>query len=427
MPNHNNTKWPDHHKAWRVLALVAGLSVALVIAGWEFIGLRMVDPDQPLPALESTLVPWGGLAGREAARYLETRWRLDPPAAEEALGKQLARYPLNPWRWLLLARIDWRNHADIARLRQRLTTAIAVQPNDQELRWQAANLAQSTGDRELVMAQLRQWLAGQPNETGRALFIARRWVSEPGDLLDQLVPAEDDFLTDAMRYARRSNDIALARATWQRLEQPRAVGDAALTNYIATALGSERRELAMQAWQQLDPDYTPGDIPLGSFSMPLEAMPAFGWDLSMSKGATLDRIELDGQDQPTAREDAQALRISFSGRENIHLSTPAVRFPVARPGSYKLSGWWRAENLTTRSLPYVQLYTESGEHPFSETVTVPDPDFEWQRFEIPFEVTEAGELFRFRLRRNRTDAFDRYIAGSIWLANLNVFPLNPET
>jgi len=417
----------DRKTAIPFVTLAAGFLLALVITAWEFVGLRLVDRDNPVASLESPPVPWGGLAGREAARLLENRWRLDPLPAAPALLSQLGHYPLDPWRWLLYSRIDWFQQHDPSRLREQLATAIGVQPRSRELRWQAANLAQSTGDADLVLDQLALWVADAPRDSGRALFIGSRWVDDPGELLDRILPGEEAFLIEAMRYALRSHSMALAEAVWQRLDQPRAADDQALADYVATALNTGRPQLAMAAWQASDPRYRPGDVPAGHFGLPLEAMTSFAWNLSMRDGASVELLKVDDtpvdENGGAARGGLQfsnALRIAFDGEHNIQLSTPFVRFPVPEPGRYRLSGWWRAQGLTTRSLPFLQLYAESSEHAFSETRQIPGAEFDWQRFEIEFEVVEPNEIFRLRLRRNRTEAFDRYIEGQIDLAGLGV-------
>ncbi|RFF32499.1 hypothetical protein DZC52_01450 [Wenzhouxiangella sediminis] len=348
----------------------------------------------------------------------------------------------------MYSRIEWALHEESSELRRNLAAAVSVQPGNREVRWQAANLAQSTGDADLVLDQVALWLADEPRETARALFVAGRWADDPGTLLDRVVPDDEAFLAEAMEYAYRSHDVALAQAVWQRLEQPRDPGDDAFADYVATALNNRRPDLAMQAWQQVDTGYQPGDIPAGDFGVPLEAMPTFGWNLSMRDGVTVERVEIGGQkteggklrtedselatspltppNQKTKEpknqntREAQALRITFNGEENAHLATPFVRFPMPEPGRYVLTGWWRAEGLTTRSLPYLQLYAESSDNAFNDTVEVPEQNFTWHRFEIPFEVTEANEIFRFRFRRNRTDDFDRYIDGSVWIGGLGI-------
>ncbi|WP_376697572.1 hypothetical protein [Wenzhouxiangella sp. EGI_FJ10305] len=440
---------PNPRATLRFTVLGVGFLLALVVAAWEFIGLRSIDSDDPIQALESPPVPWGGLAARRAARLLETRWRLDADAAEKGLLWQLGRYPLDPWRWLLFTRIASTRGAGEQELIELLATAISVQPNHREVRWQAANLAQSTGQQNLVLLQLRLLLEVSPNSTDQALFIGSRWVEDPAVLLEEILPPGEAYLQQTMRRARRIGSMALAKAAWSRLTQARS-GDAgigpdhpAFSDYIYVALRHDRAA-AMAAWQSIDADYRPGDLPAGDFSNPLDVLPSFGWSLRMPQGTVVERVEIEAPWSGVARPEtepnertkerknertsgAHALRIGFSGEHNVRLNAPSVRFPAAAPGFYRLRGWWRAEGLTTRALPYLWLDTRSGDNRTRERVDVPASEFGWTVFEIDYKVHKPGQMVVFRLHRNSTDAFDRYIEGEITLAGLSAERLLPST
>ncbi|MDZ7713663.1 MAG: hypothetical protein U5L06_11380 [Rhodovibrio sp.] len=433
----------------RLAATILIAFAALWIAASEYLHLRWTDPDEPVEAIRSMQFsqPWGGLAAKEAGRFLETRWRLDAEAAEAALRWQLGRYPLSAARWLLAARIANTRGAGEAELTDLLATAIAVRPNSADLRWQAANLAQTTGRAGLVFRQLRLLLEIDPRATDRALFVGSRWAEGPDTLLDEILPPGEEYLEQAMRRARRSGSMPLAEAVWTRLNDhvDGAVepDHPAFSDYIYLALRHDPTR-AMAAWQTVDPDYHPGDLPAGDLAYPLEVLPSFGWSLRMPAGATAQRIELpagrgrtpDAQDTScprgqdgckTSESTPKALRITFSGEHNLRLNTHLVGFPAAGPGAYRLRGWWRAKGLTTRSLPYLWLDTRSEDHRTRERVDVPSTEFGWRPFEIEYEVHNRAQRVNFRLRRDSTDAFDRYIDGEIMLAGLGVERLLPST
>ncbi|NBD95030.1 MAG: hypothetical protein GVY11_00935, partial [Gammaproteobacteria bacterium] len=177
---------PRLRRAWLLLPA----ALALWIAASEFAHLRWLDRDDPADSMDSMRLsqPWGGLAGREGARLLETRWRLNADTARSALEWQLGHYPLSPWRWLLLTHMAVADGADEQRLTDLLATAISVQPQSPTVRWEAANLAQRTGRASLVFRQLRLLLEVQPTATDRALFIGSRWSDDPGELIDEILP-----------------------------------------------------------------------------------------------------------------------------------------------------------------------------------------------------------------------------------------------
>jgi hypothetical protein len=404
-------------------------SLAVLIAGFEFINLRALDRDRPAVALErvQSTLPWGGLAGREAARSLETRWRADPELSAAALDWQLARYPMHPQRWLLRARIAHALDEDLALLGAHMSSAVAVQPGSRDVRWQSANLAQRTGDVDLVVDHLRLWLADQPNMADRALFVAQRWIDDPDVLIDRVLPPGDDFLARAMRYARSSRQPALAEAAWVRLDHPRQPSETLVADYMHTVRAAGDSDRLFAIWQDLDPRFRPGQVPAGHFGMELDDLPAFGWNLRMPAGASIRRAEGDelferalrATNGETATQDFDhALVLSFSGEENLRLSTPLIRFPIPRAGHYRLTGWWRADDLTTRSLPYLHLRAEN--EGFRHTEHLPASDFGWQRLDVPFTLDEPEDSFRIQVLRRSTDAFDRYIEGRLWLADLAI-------
>lgn len=399
------------------LLLALPLLAAMWVATSEYAALRRAPEQDPVSRLQDLAEeqPWGGLAGRELAGRLDARWRLDPEGAARALGWQLTRYPLDPWRWLLRARIDRALDPDPALSRRRLEAALAVQPRHRELRWRAVNLAQNFGDVDLIADFLRLWLEEQPGQVDAALFIASRWLPDPAQRLDRVLPAGEDYLVQAMRHARVSAQPALARAAWRRLDQPRAPDDEAVREYIRTLLAAGDHDAVIALWQQLDPDYRPGDIPGGQFAFEPAALATFGWDLRMPAGAELERVDAGPPDT-----DGGALRLAFDGSENIHLVRPLLRFPAPPPGRYRFSGWWRAERLTTRSLPGLSLRELEG--PLRAGVELPSADFDWQPFALDVELTRPGDRLQLQLLRRRTRAFDRYLGGELRLAGLRLEP-----
>ena len=423
---------PTRRAAWL-------LGVPLLLAGWiavsEYRSVRWdpeLTPQDRLARLSSSQT-WGGLAAREAARELEVRWRLDPSAAAQALDWQLARYPLDAWRWLLSARIQRELQrtqapaADHTRSRHALDIGVAqaVHPRNRNMQWQAINLAQTFGDAELVAEQLRLWLDGQPDAVDRALFLARRWLPEPGQRLDRVLPAGEAYLVSAMRHARATGQLDLASAVWARLPQPRPADDRALADYVHITLAANRTDITLALWQTLDPAYHPGALPGGHFGVGLAALDALGWDLRLPAGARLrldpalpDRLPVD----PEGRIQARSLRIDFDGNENLHLNAPRLRFPVPEAGAYRLRGWWQAEYLTTRSLPALVLQT--GSPPKTLRLEVPSAHFRWAPFEAELHIDTPGDTVTLFLNRRRTNAFDRRIAGTLWLTGLHLEPMD---
>ncbi|AGA33056.1 hypothetical protein TVNIR_1385 [Thioalkalivibrio nitratireducens DSM 14787] len=404
-------------RALRGLVLpLAGL-LAAGIAWAEYRGLRSVDPQQPaqsLTALQAS-VPWGGLAGRQLAASLEPQWRRDPPAVAGALAWHLQRYPLDPWRWADRARLARLQGADTEAVLAHLDAALAAQPRNRELLWRAATITQQLGRVDRTEEHLRGWLEGQPAGTHRALFVAMRWIDDPAQLLDRILPPGEPYLEAAIAFSRQHGRMDLAMEAWERLPRPRTPGDRGLLDFVDLALAQGEHERAASAWAETFPDYRYGAVPNADFRHDPVSPHGLHWRMRVPTGAQAVR------DPERYYSEPASLRLDFDGAENLRLTAPAVRIPVpAGVERWIVSGHWRAAGLTTRALPYLSAWADGGRR---VRVDVPGSEFEWQPFRVELDTPEGGRMLNLQLRRDPPSRdFDRYLAGRLWLDALRVAP-----
>ena len=393
------------------MLLAAGLWVVLV----DFINLRGVgDTDRPT-ALSTMPMPqsWGGYAWRELSRLAGDTAFLEPVLAQNVLESAARRYPLDAEQWLDLAQI----HVDANRpdrVRTALDKALASQTENREALWRAAQIALQTNRPDIAERQFRRWLQQFPNDVERALFIGSRWIPEAGELVDRMLPEGRAYLVEAMRVAERQRDTELALAVWERLEPKPGLDDAEFVDFVEQLLVSGRVDQAVSLWAEQDPAFQPGGIANGDFSRALGHPGGLNWVTRFAPASVRIERDLDVHTSAPA-----SLRIRFNGKENINLARPTVRIPVESSRRYRLSGMWRAEGLTTRSLPFFSLNIIRG-----EALRVPGRNFEWEPWEFEFDVPEGTRLVQLTLRRGPTDAFDRNIGGRLWLDDFQLAPID---
>lgn len=411
---------------WRHWLVIPALLTAVTIAASEAVQLRRAgdEPIQDLNRLASAQ-PWGGLAAREASLRLPNHWLETPSERLQALDWALRRYPLDAEAWMLRARLLRELQGLDEATRRSLSAALAAQPGSRELNWRALTLAEAFGDRDLIAQALRQWTLGRTQNVDQALFAAARWFPEPGERLDRVLPDGEGYLVRALRYANDQGLPELAEAAWQRLEQPRRADERALIDYLQVQRAHGHRDRVLAVLQTLDPAYRPGRLPAGDFSVSLAAMERLGWALRMPTGAQLVRDERDLPPElpavhPAAPLPAGSLRLEFSGTDNIRLNAPRVRFRPVEPGRYELRGWWKAERLTTRALPALEVRLDGTR--VRHRVDVPAPSFEWQPFSVALEIDDTLPVIQFSVVRESTQAFDRYLGGRLSLAALSLEP-----
>lgn len=357
--------------------------------------------------------PSGGYAWRRLTRIAGNDWLLDPETARATIEKAARRYPVDSAQWLDLARMQARNGRDLE-VPALLAKARASQPFERQALWTAAQIALQAGQPELAEAQLRQWLVQNPGDTEQTLFIARRWIDDADELIDRMLPPDPLFLQQAMAVARLWRDRPLAEAVWQRLDPKPGLDDAAFLDYAQLLLDTGDAKSALELWARRDPQLQSGVVN-GSFSRELGRETALNWRSQAPAGVRI------GRDTNVSQSPPASLKIEFNGKENIQLAAPWILLPVAAGGYYRLAGAWRAERLSTRSLPYLRLTAPGG---LGEVLALPAPDFEWQPFMFEFRVPADADLLRFELRRDATQAFDRNISGALWLDSISLSPID---
>ncbi len=392
---------------------------ALWIAWAEYHSLRSLNWAQlesSLSALEARQ-PWGGLSGRTLAAATDEALGLEPEAVEAVLAWQLRRYPLDPLRWFGRALnghlagecpepvLDW------------VQAARSAQPLHRGLNWQAALLLQELGDDDGAEAVLRTWLQDHPAGTREALALAFQWRPDAHALIERLLPEGEPHLLAALNVARRTTWLDLAVQAWERLPQPRRADDPGLLDFVDLALAAGEPEFAMYAWWQSFPDYWPGTVPNGDFRHALGNGRGLHWRTRVPAGAQVVRDPAEYVTEPAS------LRVDFDGRENLRMSGLSLPIPtLAGPRAWVLSGYWRAEGLTTASLPYLAVSGGAGAR---ARIDPPAADFDWTPFTIAIatEPPHQAGVLELQLRRDPTRLdFDRFLAGRLWLDALRLEP-----
>lgn len=406
-------------RPWARFAIIPALLVGGYIMAADFVNLRraaLVEiptaTDQlPLPQ------PWGGYAWHRLSRFAGDAYILDPATARNTIAEALVRYPIDATAWLDAAEVRV-FESDLAPIPLLLEKAFASQPFRQDILWRSAQLALQTQNFSIADDPLRRWLTLFPNETARALFIGSRWIEDPDELIDRILPPGREFLEQAMAAARQSGNAALAEAVWARLESDLAPDDPAFLDYAETLLRDGELARAVSLWQRKDPDFAAFGISNAEFSNPLGAPAAFNWDTRAPAGVSVDR------DLEQFRSAPASLRVAFNGKENVRLTNPSIHIPIAPGQHYRLSGFWRAERLTTRALPYLQLDASAAGR--LGKVEIPATSFDWHEWVMEFQAPSEGRLAMLRLRRDATDNFDRNIGGTIWLDDLRLEAIEPD-
>lgn len=405
------------------LILLALVMASVGLSAW--VGLQRTASVAPEFAFATATAwqPWGGPAWIPSARQLLAS-QADSGQRAQILRRLSRQYPLTAYLWLEKAQVALAQREPVDAIRQLLAVAVEVEPGNPDILWRAAMTALQADDRQTAWHYLRRYIGFRPHEIDRAILIARRWLEDRQTLLDAIVADNRQALRFLLPHAANWGDWELAAQTWRRLPDSIATEPQFVNVYLERLLHAGYGEQAAQIWRRVKPDYVSGAIPNGNFAGTLLQRSALEWRFRHQAGVSIDR-DLTEYVSPPA-----SLQLKFDGTENLRLAGPHLYFVVEPGRTYRLSGQWRAQGLTTLALPYWSMIGHINQDHIDESnrsrltlariESAGRGDWPWQAFSVVFEAPEHVEVIQLQLLRESTRNFDRLLAGDLWLDDIAI-------
>lgn len=368
-----------------------------------------------LPAIPFAFSPY-----LSAARQLLIAGPFRPALIGAYLDRAIDTRPLYAPAWLDRAELALRRGSGPEATRH-ARTARGLWPTRPELQWRVAMFHVRAGNDALALAVLRDYLAARPRELDRVLAVATRLEEDAGEIVASMLPVRAETDADAgwllkglMSYARRTGNVPLASAAWSAASVPARAQSGLAVPHVEFLLREGELTMALEAWKDFSGlPARRGGIFNGGFERPV-AGGGFGWWTHDVDGATAAR------DENVSHSGCCSMRVRFDGSANTHYHHLRQRVPVEGGRRYVLSGWVRGEDVSTRSGVYVEMRTVDAASPARARSDAAWGSWEWTRFEIPLRVPADAGLLEVRLRRDRTDALDNLLSGTVWLDDLRL-------
>jgi hypothetical protein len=120
-----------------------------------------------------------------------------------------------------------------------------------------------------------------------------------------------------------------------------------------------------------------------------------------------------------AAEGEYALKIKFSGQENVSFHHLYQIFTVDPQEKYRLTYAWKSKGITTDQGPLVEIigYDTQGLYHAGPMITGSNG---WHEESIAFEAPGDSRAAVVRLRRRASMRFDSKIRGTVWLDNFRL-------
>jgi hypothetical protein len=338
------------------------------------------------------------------------------PKSLEFFCKALERNPLELEYWKSLAKI-FQRMGEAEAFERAVENVILVFPTGYQGRWAAGNLFLQQGDSAKALPHFSYILAHYPDQSRMVYDVWRRVTKDADFLLENLIPRDPSAYSQYLSYLYQAGDKEMAKKVWQKRESlgykakpPESIHH---MDYLIS-----RGDLN-EAWRTFEGALREERLPIpsrenlivnGGFEVDKLLGGGFDWRIEPIRGAEVSF------DRSVAREGKRSLKISFSGKENVDFGHVFQFVSWKANHRYSLKAHLKTKALTTRSGIRLEVV---GIGPAFYGATEPlTGDNDWRELSISFETPKKSQGGVVKIRRERTDKFDRFISGAVWLDNV---------
>jgi len=334
------------------------------------------------------------------------------------LSKAIERNPLEQEYWLNLAKILQRLGKQEASEKV-LEKAIFTYPTSFRGRWMTGNLLLQQGVPEKAIPHFTYILSNYPNQSGLVYDVLLRALDNPEIIMERVVPKDPSSLRQYLSYLYEMSNKELAQKVWQKMLSFGFKPDRDETlRHIEFLIAQGELTEASRIWvSRLREEglSTPSDenlITNGGFEKNEILGGGFDWKIGKVAGAEISF------DHEIAFEGKSSLKIVFNGKENVDFRH-IYQFVALKPDTdYLFKATVKTRGITTKSGIKIEVSgIGSAFQRLSESLT---GDNEWRDLTISFRTPANSKGGLVRVRRERTDKFDRFISGVVWIDKVSV-------
>jgi len=333
------------------------------------------------------------------------------------LKEGIRRNPLEQEYWLNVARIYARMGERQASERA-LEKGVLVFPTGYQGRWVSGNLLIQQEDIEKALPHFSYLLANYPNQAPLVYDVLRKTIPDSDFIFEKLVPKDPSSFKQYLSYLYEVGDKESAQKAWREKGSFDYQADRKeilrhIEFLISRGDGNEAFEVWKARLKEEGISISDSDlITNGGFEKERILGGGFDWKIEKVPGAEISF------DPSIAFEGKSSLKIVFNGKENVdfhHL----YQFVSLKPNNeYVLKAMIKTQALTTKSGLKIEIL---GVGPaFYKTSEPLIGDNEWKEVVVNFRTPAQTQVGMVRVRRDKTDKFDRYISGTVWIDNVRL-------
>jgi hypothetical protein len=344
------------------------------------------------------------------------QWDLQHSNLKESMGyfwKAIQRNPLQQEYWLNLARV-FQRMGEKGAFERSLEMAIRIFPVGYQGRWVTGNLLLQQGELNQALPHFSYLLAHYPNQSHLVYEVMGKALHSSDLILERLVPKDPVSFRQYLSFLYETGDLESAQNAWRKRDPFDYHPDRKETlQHIDFLISRGELKEAFFIWEArlreeglfIPPD---GNLMTNSgFEKEKILGGGFDWKIEKVPGAEISF------DPSMAFEGKRSLKIVFNGKENVDFGH-VYQFVSLKPNTeYVLKANIKTKGITTKSGLKIEI---SGVGPaFYKTSEPILGDNDWKELVVLFQTTGQSQGGLVRIKREKTDKFDRYISGTVWI------------
>jgi hypothetical protein len=332
--------------------------------------------------------------------------------------KAIEKNPLEQGYWLNLAKI-LHKMGEIKTSEKVLDNAILLFPTGYQGRWITGNLFLQQGSLEKAIPHFSYILSHYPNQSHLVYDVLARAVNDFDFILEKLVPKDPTSFRQYLSYLYEAGDKESIQKAWQRRDGFAYQPDRNETlRHIEFFISRGELNEAYLIWKSklqeegFDTSSDSNLITNGGFEKEKILGGGFDWKIEKVLGAEISF------DPSMGFEGKRSLKIVFSGKENVDFAHIYQFVPLKPNTEYVLKVNMKTQAVSTKSGLKIEI---SGVGPaFHKESDSLIGDNEWKELMVTFRTPSQSQGGLVRVRRNRTDKFDRFISGTVWIDHVSL-------
>jgi hypothetical protein len=403
-----------------LLIIILSIGVAYdILSTWRGVYLLKVNPSEGLFPKALQLAPLN--PDPFYALGLFYQWdilNMDQKKSIYYLCQAIERNPFEQAYWVNLAKAH-QHIGEKNAFEKDLEKAILVYPTSYQGRWVTGNLFLQEGALDKALPHFSYILKHYPEQSSLVYDVLSKVVDDPDFIFEKLVREEPGFITQYLSYFYEMGESESAKKVWEKkISMGYKTERSEALRHIEFLISQGEINEAYEIWKaRLQEEGLPlsadgNVITNGSFEKEKILGGAFDWKTSNVPGAKVSF------DQSVAFEGKSSVKITFDGKENVDFYHVSQLVPLKPNTDYLLKAHMRTKAVTTKSGTKIEVYGMGPAFYGGSESLIGDND--WKELNVAFRTPAQSHAGVVRVRREKTDKFDRLISGTVWLDDVQL-------